>query len=386
MAKRTRKPIIDIPVKMLFTEQGVSFFLKNNKKLNRFDMADNTKQYGLLINQVTPVSMQNMINIGYVSRIEISRPEFMSKRSEIMDLSKLISYSFFYRQFDEEVAHLLQTSETIKSWNRSNPSNIIDNKTRIKDSVLKPIIEQSKSRVQQIKNTIMHPVMQTISKNETMGADEKNVQIFLCEKFLNSISPFSWFVMVKFYSSFEYDDVFPKIEKILAAYIQRSSIAEYLSLVLMELNLSAEARNMRTFVDSKYQGTISYESIVFDPEKKGKLMAEMEKAQAFISVAWKIGAKTEHSIGMDKRLEVSVYNKEAEFVELKEALDKKMNSDIRHSTLVDFYRGSESNSAEIGLNYLSYLLEECEKVGIKFSSRVNEIRGGKSFITLAIQF
>jgi len=75
-----------------------------------------------------------------------------------------------------------------------------------------------------------------------------------------------------------------------------------------------------------------------------------------------------------------------EFMELRDKVNEKLNNDIRHSTLVDFYRNSDSTSAEMGLNYLSYLMEECEKVDIKFSSRVNEIRGGQSFITLSIQF
>lgn len=381
-----RKPVIEIPVKIIFTETGVSFFIKNNKKLNRFSMADNTEQYGLILNQITPPSLQNMINIGYISRIEISRPEFMSKRSEIMDLSKLIIYSFFYRQFDAEVSHMLLHSETIENWNRNNPSNIIDGKTKVNETALKSILEQSAAQVGQIKSKLLRPIMQEISQDQNLGADEKNVQIFLSEKILNSISPFSWFILVKFFSDFEFDMISDKFSQLLKNYLRKASIAEYLSLVLMELNLSAEAKNMRTFIDSKYKGTVSYESIIYDPDKKQKLMTEMEKDQSYISVAWKIGARNEHSIGTEKKLEVIVYNKEVEFMELRDKVNANLNNDVRRTTLVDFYRNSESNSADIGLNYLSYLVEECEKVGIRFSSRVNELRGGQSFITLSVGF
>jgi len=386
MITQKRKPLIELPVKMLFTEAGVSFFIKNNKKLNHFSMADNTKQYGLMLNQITPSSLQNMINIGYVSRIEISRPEFMSKRSEIMDLSKLIIYSFFYKQFDAEITYLLLHSETIQSWNRNNPSNIIDSKTHINDSALKNILDQSASQISQLKSKILRPVMQYISRDSNLGADEKNIQIFLSEKILNSISPFSWFILVKFFTDFEFDGIVEEFDKLLKSYLKKASIAEYMSLVLMELNLSSEEKNIRSFVEKKYKGTVSYESIIYDPVKRDKLINEMNKENAFISVAWKIGAKNEHSIGTEKRLDIIVYNKEAEFLELRDKVNAKLNSDIRRSTLVDFYRNSDSNSAEMGLNYLSYLVEECENVNIKFSSRVNELSGGKSFITLSVQF
>lgn len=382
-----KKPILDLPVKLIFTETGVSFFIRSNKKLNRFTMADNTEQYGISLAKFSPASLQNMMLIGYITKIEISRPEFMSKRSDLMDLAKLICFGFLYKQFDEEVLDLLIHSDTILEWNRNNPGSIIDKKTKVNEKVLAQVIEKNKQAINSIRRNLSRSVYDWINKNPKLQVDEKNIQIFLTDKFLNNLRPFSWFIMTKFSSSLEYDTVYEELKKKLVQYIQKSSIAEYLALMLMELCISAENINMKAFVKKKYKGAISYESLVFDPEKRAKLMHEMERDEANLSVAWRIGARNETSIGTSTKLEVSVYNKETEYDALRNKMNETISSD-GGSSLSDFYQTSDVDNTEMGMNYLTYLMEECNKVGIHFTSRVNQIRGGEgmSFITLQLQF
>ena len=52
-----------------------------------------------------------------------------------MDLSKLVVYSVLYRQYDAYIFSRVLASDVIKKWNRLNPANIIDDKTRINDSL-----------------------------------------------------------------------------------------------------------------------------------------------------------------------------------------------------------------------------------------------------------
>ena len=62
---------------------------------------------------------------------------------------------------------------------------------------------------------------------------------------------------------------------------------------------------------------------------------------------------------------------------MKEAFDEKKNADLKKKSLMDFYKelpNGEAN-AELGLYYLSYLSEACEKVNVKFESLVNQLPG-----------
>jgi hypothetical protein len=386
MKSKPRKEILGLPIKVIFNESGVSFFINNNKKLNRFTTADGTERYGILLKQFSPASLQQMLMIGYVARIEVTRSDFASCRADLMDLSKLITYGYLYKSFNEEVTRILMESDTVVNWNRNNPGSSIDSKMRVNDSATKAILEKNKAVIDETKKTILKGLTRRISQSDSLQVDEKNIFIFLSEKFLDNLPHFIWFLLVKFSSSFEWDTVYVDMQTTLEKYLNKSRIAEYLALMHMELCLSAESRNMKSFVDEKYKGALSYESLVFDPVKREKLVATMEESGSVISTAWKIGSRTDSSIGTEKKLEVVVYNKGAETMELRDKMNKKLHSSAGGLSLSEFYQASDNPTAEMGLNYLSYLVEECEEAGIRFSSRVNDMGEGKSFLVLTLQF
>lgn len=386
MASKKRKSILALPLKVIFNEAGVSFFINNNKKLNRFTTADGTERYGILLKQFSPSSLQQMMMIGYVARIEVSLSDFTASRSDLMDLSKLITYGYLYKSFNDEVSRIIMESETIKAWNRNNPGNSINPQMKINDGAVKQILDNSRNVTGDTKKTILKGLVRRISQNDSLQMDEKNIYIFLSEKFLDNLPPLLWFLLVKFSSSFEWDTVYGDIQDALDRHLKKSRIAEFLALMHMELCLSAESRNIKNFVNQEYGGAVSYESLVYDPEKRGRITGVMEERGDLISTAWKIGSRTDSSIGTEKKLEVVVYNKGAETIAMREKINEKLHSSSGDTSLSEFYLASDNPTAEMGLNYLSFLMEECEEAGIKFSSRVNDMGEGRSFLVLTLQF
>jgi len=75
------------------------------------------------------------------------------------------------------------------------------------------------------------------------------------------------------------------------------------------------------------------------------------------------------------------------YEKMKEAFDEKKHADLKKRSLQDFYTDlpeGESNT-DLGLYYLSYLSEACEKVNVKFESFVNQISGSDlTVVTMAI--
>ena len=69
-----------------------------------------------------------MMHLDYVSKLEISMPEFGSSRQEIMDLSKLIVFSVLYKQFDRQILTALLETNCIRHHNRTNPAQLLDEK------------------------------------------------------------------------------------------------------------------------------------------------------------------------------------------------------------------------------------------------------------------
>ena len=109
MCAEKKKFILDLPLKVILTEEGTSHFLSHKKQLLNLRLADNRSAHGISMEHFSPSSVQSMILLDYISKIEISMPEFVTHRQEVMDLSKLIVFSILYKQFDREIfAALIQ--------------------------------------------------------------------------------------------------------------------------------------------------------------------------------------------------------------------------------------------------------------------------------------
>src|SRR5574344_131413 len=137
MCAEKKRFILDLPLKVILTEDGTSHFLSHKKQLLTLQLADNRSAHGVSMEHFSPGSLQNMILLDYISKMEISMPEFVSKRQEVMDLSKLIVFSILYKQMDRDVSSELIKCECVRLHNRSNPSSLIDEKTVIPEKTLR---------------------------------------------------------------------------------------------------------------------------------------------------------------------------------------------------------------------------------------------------------
>jgi hypothetical protein len=316
----------------------------------------------------------------------------MSKRQDVMDLSKLITYATLYRRFDEVIFTKTIESDLIKQWNRQNPGNIIDRKTSINDTTLLESLAKSKSTVDAIKQEMLKPIYDKVKDNDDFLPEEKNSYLFLAEKYLNTLRPFTWFILSRFKDSNEYLDLLNQIEITLQDFMEKSKISEYLSLMVMELAIYAENSNMQSFAAERYKGTLNPMDVMYDPEMRKMIIVEMEKRNQNVFLAWKIAGDSK-GVSSRSKLTVQIYNKEAGFVETKKTVDDtKGVKKMKEKTLMDFYKEEETNTEQIGDNsmglyYLSFLSEECNKVGVHFESLVHEINESKlTVITLNMLF
>src|SRR5512147_2941223 len=107
MAKSAKKPIIELPVIITLTTDGVEWLRRNNRQPRRVRTADNRLEYGIALRNFSAASLQKMINIDYIAAVEIARTEYSDKRHEIIDLTKLVVYRILHRSFEEETYALL---------------------------------------------------------------------------------------------------------------------------------------------------------------------------------------------------------------------------------------------------------------------------------------
>lgn len=368
-----KKPLLNLPLKVILTQEGASHFINRKKKLLRFRLADNAEEFGVSLSTFAPLSLQSMILVDYVSKIEISMPEFVSSRQEIMDLSKLVVFSVLYKQFDREVLTALLATECVRKHNRANPSQLLDEQTHISDNVLRSRMENSDKLISDARTEILKPIYDSILKDGNLTPEEKNIYLLMTEKFLNRLSLFNWYIIVKFFKKEGFSEILSSIRQIIQQYMEKSKIAEYISLMVMELALNCENANMRKEAKNMYRGIEDSEAVLYEPEIRQKIIQELEKKHELVFISWKLGGGSV-SIGKQGRLQITLYNKDDEFQEFKENIQEKKSANLAKKSLIDFYREipEGQGGTDLGLYYLSYLDEACKKVNVKFESLVNQ--------------
>lgn len=368
-----KKFSLNLPLKVILTEEGASHFISHKIKLLRFRLADNVEEYGISLNPFSPQSLQNMILVNYISKIEISMSEFVSVRQEVMDLSKVVVYSLLYKQFDRQLfADLIQT-DAVQKHNRKNPTQLIDERTKMSEAQLRQLLASQKTTVQLAKKEILDPVWKSLMENKEYSLEEKNIYLLMTEKFLNRLSLMNWYIITKFYRTEGFSQINIAIRHLLQVYMEKSRVAEYISILVMELALNNENSNMRKEARRMFAGIDDVDALIYDPEQREKIVAELKRNHEQVFISWKLGGGSS-AIGKQGRLQITLYNKDDEFQEVKENIESKASADTNKKSLIDFYRelpeGQEST--DLGLYYLSYLDDACKKVNVKFESIVNQ--------------
>jgi hypothetical protein len=385
MCAQEKKFLLNIPLKVILTDEGTSHFMSNNKKLMRIKLADNREKFGISLNNFSPISVQTMILLDYVKNIEICMPEFVSKRQEVMDLSKVVVYSLMYKQFNHELFSRLVNCECVRKYNRSNPTQILDEQTQISEKELQRLMPNRASVIKKAKKLILDPVWKEIMANKNYSPEERNLYLLMTEKFLDRMSSISWFIVTRFAK----DEGFPQIERELRTklmeYMEKSQLAEYISLMVMELALSNENANLRKKAASMLNGVVeNYDELLRDPKERIRIINQLVKDNELVYISWQIGGNSTASVGNRGKLEITLYNKAGEFEEVKASVESAIVAGSKRKTLVDFY--SDDADQNLGLSYLSYVDEACKKVGVRFESMVNQFSNDLTATKLNFDF
>ncbi|MCQ2611249.1 MAG: hypothetical protein MJ169_05815 [Treponema sp.] len=383
-----KKLMLDLPLKLILTEDGASNFISHKKNLKRIKLADNIEEYGVSMEKFSPQSVQNMVMVDYVSKIEISMSEFVSKRQEVMDLSKLIVYSVLYKQFDRELFQAFIGCDCVRKHNRQNPSQLIDEKTNISEIKLRSILATKNGLIDQTRKTILAPIWKGIMSNKDYSTEEKNVYLLTTEKFMNRLSLLNWYIITKFSKDDGFSELLSAIRNLLTKYMDKSKVAEYISVMVMELALNNENANIRKEAQTMYSDYDDINTLILDPDVRRKIVRELEQKHEQVFLSWKIGGGST-SVGKQGRLHITLYNKDDEFQEVKENFESKAAADTNKRSLVDFYQSMPDGQegTDLGMYYLSYLDDACKKVNVKFESLVNQFTAsGLTVINLIFNF
>jgi len=388
MARNEKKPIIKLPVKITLTSEGVEWFIRNNKQIKRLRMADNRLEYGISLDEFSAASLQKMMNIDYISTVEIARTEFADKRREIIDLNKLIVYRILYRSFERETYKLFLDSPLIKRWNRGHPTRIIDENSVFNRSQLESLFNSCAPDLPMVSEDIQSGLLKEMQADPRLSAEEREILGFLSDRYVISMRNIMWCVLAKSRGEPEYVVLVAKVVSLLRGYLEKSKIAEYLSLMVTELLTYAEAVHAMEIAGKLFPDLRSKQGILRNPKLREAIVRSMREQQAYLYLTYQVSSKVP-SFGTENRLRIVIFNRAREYQKVKEQIENKAGLDIKEKSLVEFYRRMppEDIDTELGLYYLSFLHAECSRCNVHLDSRVSEIPARDlTVINLTLQF
>jgi hypothetical protein len=366
--------VMRIPLKIAFTDIAVRYFLTNNKKLGKIRMAENVEEHGLRVEGISLQNLKAMLKLGYISRMEVSHPDLLSLRSEIIDLTKFLCQNLLFFRFDKELQDFVLRTTAIKQWNRANPTNQINEGSILKLPAAITESQKIEQEYQLIKNFILEPLFRQIEITRTIEKEDKVERKELCLRYLESVHHNTWSLISFVYSKNREKEFLLAISEMLDNFIKKSPIAEYLALMLVELIAYIGNLNMLQFVAARYEKNITVGQLLKNPALRMRLIGEMEKEDEQTFLIWGVSYNPNTPAAKHKLI-VSIFNKGFGYSKVFDEISRKTSSNIVELNLHDFMQTSQSDqlNAELGLNYLSYLKDACKDLGIYFVSSIHKL-------------
>jgi hypothetical protein len=377
---------IDLPLSLTLTDEGKYFF--NSRPAG----GSGGREYRFIgdtmrLEVYAAKTLQRLVYAGYVSDIETARTNFTSKRAELMDVSKLIAYGILYKKFAMALGKELNDNPVVVAWNRRNPHKALNEESminagthaaRIRDNELLREIQQH------IADTTIDELFDEASQN---SSEEREMNRSKAMHFLESVNPLLWMLLARVRDSKDYAVSAARIREILKHYLERTSIADYLSLLIIELVTVTETSLVKRGIGKYYDEHVDPRELMMNREVRDFILRKMEEENYSASLAWRIQGKKSGFTGANA-LQILLYNRILESETVKRDIEEKKRVKTKGKGLADFYAGTEQENGENGLGmfYLTYLHEVCDEQGVRFDSYVNNLdEHDLTLITLSVK-
>lgn len=356
----TERGVLTIPLRLVFTDLGVTHFMRKGRPLTRFTTSDNREEYGVSLSTFAPATVQKLLRLGFVRSIDLTLDEIVPYRRELIDLSKLISYTMLYMQYEHEVYQELLDSPLVTQWNRKNAKHSISQTSRIDRRRIEPWLGKRGVQLREVRERVLDQVEGYLRAKAGLDESERQILRWTGEAFLDAVDPLFWFMILAHEGDTESDSLVTGAGERLITFLETVSISEYLGLLLLEL--LTHLRHASTSEE------------------------EIPGNRRRVSVLWKLRKRSDRK-GDRGRLHIVLSGEEARFEEVHgEFKDRSSLSGER--SLQDFYRSAATTAGEketsLGLYYLSFLNDACRRQGVGFESFVNQPASGQALLNLVL--
>ena len=362
-------PPLDIPITLVLNSVGMDMMNIPDSKREK-----NRSEYEVPLEFYKADLIQKLLIQDCLKRIDLSLDDVIIRRQDILNFSKLILFSVFYKQFRHEVFEMTVRSPLIKQWNRQHPRMQIDGTSDQNLMKMENLLSSRSSEVSLFHQTMINRLW-CDHGDLFQGDEDHQKRMGMAGKLLRNIHPLTQILLLDYRNLEDVKILSQNILNRMALYLKRYSLPEFNALVLLEYLQCSERENL----------IAQYQKIL---ESNGREVSEFPMNEHIRKelISRKISPRTRFSFIFESRnsrsrghicrLRTMILSGEREVREINSILFHRKSA-VRLKKCIKDYMEKECCADDAAFNpeilhyYMNHLEEECRKTGCSYSSFVN---------------
>ncbi len=333
-------------LKLIPSDDGASAFVRGGQKLTRVALAGGIEAIGLTLPQYDATLIARLTQTGMIERIEAESPDLLRHRNAIQELSKVTGSAAIDQAFARDVTRITKTMGATSrpgkpESNQSDAQPIATMKMILSwlKGTKRSTVESAAALVRRLDRRIL------LAIDGVARADATGMSI-------------------------------RSFRELVLKYTRRLEIPDYFGLVVLELVNNFQVQVMQSFAKKAGMSTAKIRTLYQDAAVRDQISRLMQEQGETSAVGWRVYPR-EGSGRRTTDLTVTLAGSGAPMEALSTEVKQKSSISLGERSLTEFYNDSDESvfNIELGLYYLSYLDELCEKAGITFKTIIREIAG-----------
>ena len=369
MKDKIKDTNIYLPANFVLTENGLKYCTDNSIPIRDVPIGDRRKE-GFSWEAYKAPLLQKLIKSRIISAIDISRPEFLSKRKEVIDLTKLLLYGLFYARLAPSLKMIFGNSEVISEIQKTNPSLKIGADTKFNRDTIAQFSRENDELIESFKKSIVEPSFYLIDNDKELKEKDKHEKKLIIRTFIDQINNEIWFLYKFVSKAGGGENILKVICDLLISSMKKTKIADYCALMVMELLQKSEMTHFERMASSMRMGSPEDISgrLIRDKDFRRELAEYAGQSKIFINMNFEFEGDI-LQLSDHLRFQITITSK-GNIPEIQRRYVRDKNKYPGSEYSISVIQDDVPSDEKFVINYLSSLNDVCLAENIGFEEKV----------------
>jgi len=363
---------IELSCKIFLSHEGNEYCRSKGIPLQNLSSLDGRKGVGFNRSTIHAPLIQQLTANNLITRIESEGTEFISRRSAVIDTTKLIVYGILYRRFRPTLNAILVDSEVVRSLRSRGMLPMDGKKLKFDPDTVSRFVGENEKSINSFKASLLFTPDKMIDEHPKLDDEQKSRKKQLTRKFIDTIEADTWFLFNFVRRSSDKVEIVNRLDKTVTSFMNKTNIADAIAFMLMELVQNAESEHFKYLASkdnmARVKGDGIYE-LLRDPDFRERMKERAERNGALIHLVYHFDNLQYTDNSKKTRIQVSVTNKGRMEIN-NPGLEKGQRRRVRESSLAEHLQTEgDSLGNPMGMIFYSYLEEACRDENVNLESR-----------------